>query len=295
MSASIMCSDVTKTYRSAVALDQVSLTLEENKIYGLLGRNGVGKTSLLHIMSGQMYPSHGDVQIGGKPPFEKPSVLEDLCFVKESNNFMKNLNVKQIFHIARSFYKKWDQNYALELLETFNLTLKQKVKTMSKGMESSLGIIIGLASRASITIFDEPYIGMDAAARQTFYDLLIEDYTEHPRTLILSTHLIDELSKIFEEVLIMDQGTLLLQEKTDALRNTSYYLQGPKEKLSPFLREKTVLHRESLGSEETVAVQHSLSTEERQQMKQEGLTVSAIPIQKLMIHLTSQQKKGEAL
>src|SRR5699024_12849209 len=104
------------------------------------------------------------------------------------------------------FYPNWDQALDDELVKVYNLPLNAKVKTLSKGMESALGVIVGLSSMATITIFDEPYIGLDAAARKNFYNTLLEQYETRPRTIIFSTHLIDEVSLLFEEVLILREG-----------------------------------------------------------------------------------------
>src|SRR5699024_9753083 len=145
--------DVTKTYKDKHALDHVSFTLDEPKIYGLLGRNGAGKTTFMEILSDHILSSDGDVLIDGEDPFDKD-----------------DLKIKHVLKIYSYFYPTWDQSLADELINIYQLNKQSKVKTLSKGMESALGIIVGLASKAPITIFDEPYIGLDAAARKQFYD-----------------------------------------------------------------------------------------------------------------------------
>src|SRR5699024_9586408 len=125
---------------------------------------------------------------------------ESICLINERNDFKDNLKIKQVFNLYALFHPGWDWDLAHELLDVYDLDLKMKVKALSKGMASALGVIVGLATKAPITIFDEPYIGLDAAARSKFYELLLREYEKEPRVIIFSTHLIDEVSLMFEEV-----------------------------------------------------------------------------------------------
>src|SRR5699024_5913680 len=204
---------ITKKYGKKLALDDVSFTLDEPKIYGLLGRNGAGKTTFMDILAGHQLPTNGKVHVNGKTPFDNRDKLQHICLIKETGNFFKDMKVKHVLKTYQYFYPNWDQELANTLIEVYKLPRKARVKALSKGMASALGIIVGLASNAPITIFDEPYIGMDAAARKKFYDVLMEEYEENPRTIIFSTHLIDEVSLLFEEVLIIQDGRLILQEE----------------------------------------------------------------------------------
>ncbi|WP_369345599.1 ATP-binding cassette domain-containing protein [Caldalkalibacillus mannanilyticus] len=133
----ITCQDLTKKYKDTTALDGISFALEPNKIYGLLGRNGAGKTTLLHLIHAEIRETSGRLLINGQPPYENEKVLEDLCFIKDSQNFKKSLKVKEVLELAAIFYKHWDPVYAMELIRQFNLSPSKKVKSLSKGMESA--------------------------------------------------------------------------------------------------------------------------------------------------------------
>lgn len=281
----IKVNQLSKVYGEKRALDNVSLTLEGNKIYGLLGRNGAGKTTFMDILSGQILASSGDIMIDGENPFDNQKLTESICLIKEANNFSPELKIKQVLKISSYFYPNWDQAMAEELLTIFNLKHAAKVKTLSKGMESALGITVGLASRAPITVFDEPYIGMDAPSRKKFYEILLEDYQENPRTIIFSTHLIDEVSLMFEEVIILSEGAVILQESSEDLRAKTVGVSGPKKKVDAFLADKEVIKRSDLAG-------HSMAYAfgNRQEAKEAGLETEGVPIQELMIHLT--EKKG---
>lgn len=280
--------ELTKVYGKKSALNGITLELEENKIYGLLGRNGAGKTTLMQILAGQILPTGGSVLINDQKPYENQEITESICLINESENFKKGLKIKDVLKIARCFYPNWSRETAEKLLEDFYLHGNMKVKTLSKGMESALGITVGLASRAPITIFDEPYIGLDAAARSRFYDLLLEEYEEYPRTFILSTHLIDEVSRLLEEVLIVSEGRLLMQKNADELREESFLVNGSSSAVAEFVKNKNVIYRKSFGSME----QAVLYGENRVEAKKAGLQVEHVPVQDLMVYLTAKPKGG---
>lgn len=284
----ITCESVSRTYGKTLALKEVSLHVKENTICGLLGRNGAGKTTLMHLLTGQLLPSSGNVLIDGKAPFENREILKHLCFIKESGNFKPNFKVNETLNLASFFYPHWDQEKAEDLLKQFHLNPRKSVKSLSKGMESALGIIIGLASRAPITIFDEPYIGMDAVARQHFYNLVLEEYTAHPRTFILSTHLIDEISNLFEDVIILQDGEIVLHEMAENLRNYGFAVSGEASVVDTFCEGKNVLHSEAFGGMKKAAFYNKNYNQKEADFF--GLTLEPLPIQDLMIHLTSTMK-----
>ncbi|MEN2768271.1 ABC transporter ATP-binding protein [Ornithinibacillus xuwenensis] len=276
---------LTKKYGNKHALDNISFNLEEPKIYGLLGRNGAGKTTFMEILAGQILPSGGEILIDGEKPFDNRKLTESICLIKEGANFKQDLTVKNVLKIYSYFYPNWDKSLAEELVNEYNLELKAKVKSLSKGMESSLGIIVGLASKAPITVFDEPYIGLDAAARKKFYDILLREYEEEPRIIIFSTHLIDEVSLMFEEVLIIQDGKLALQENADVLRSNAVAVSGTIDQVEHFISDKEVIMKKQIAGMMTAYVfGHMESAIET------GLQAEGVPIQELMIYLT--ERKG---
>jgi len=283
---------VTKAYGTMRALDDVSFRLMPNKIYGLLGRNGAGKTTLMHILTAQQFATRGEVRLFGETPYENDAVLRRVCFVKESQSYPKTLQVKNVLDLSSSFFPSWDREYALQLASQFELPLDRRMNKLSRGMLSAVGIIIGLASRAPITIFDEPYLGLDAAARRLFYDLLLEDYAEHPRTILLSTHLIDEVSRMLEHVLILDRGRLLVNEDADALRGMAFTVTGPKAKADAFAAGRDVLHVESVGGLASLTVKGAATAETIREAERLGLELGPVSLQQLFVHLTNPTHPG---
>ena len=166
------------------------------------------------------------------------------------------------------------------------MPLNRDIKKLSRGQLSAVGVIVGLASRAPITFFDEPYLGLDAVARQLFYDRLLEDYAEHPRTIILSSHLIDEVSNLIERVIVIDGGRIIMDEETDAVRDRAANIVGDSAAVEDFVAGREVLHRESLGRVSSVTVLGRLSDTDRQRLAASGLDVAPVSLQQLIVRTT---------
>ncbi|MDR7110599.1 ABC-2 type transport system ATP-binding protein [Microbacterium trichothecenolyticum] len=285
--------NLTKRYRDVVAVDDVSFTIEKDTIYGLLGRNGAGKTTVMSILTAQNFATSGDVRVFGMQPYENAKVLSRMCFVRESQKYPDDALPKHAFGAAKLFFPNWDDELAAQLIDDFQLPQKTRIKKMSRGQLSAVGVIIGIASRAEITFFDEPYLGLDAVARQIFYDRLLEDYTEHPRTVILSSHLIDEVSNLIERVLVIDHGRIVMDEATDAVRDRAANIVGDASAVDAFVAGRQVIHRESLGNVASVTVLGALSLADRERLAAAGLDVAPVSLQQLIVR-TTQNAAGSA-
>ncbi|MBS4219691.1 ABC transporter ATP-binding protein [Bacillus sp. FJAT-49711] len=282
MNEVVKVSKLNKFYNDHKAIQDISFSIDENKIYGLLGRNGAGKTTLMKMITAQIFHTNGDLNVFGEEPYENAKVLKQICFIKESQKYPDNFNVRDILEVSKSFFPNWDEEYAYSLVEEFNLPLKKKNRGLSRGMHSALGIVIGLASRAPLTIFDEPYLGLDAVSRELFYNRLMEDYTEHPRTIILSTHLIDEVSNLLEHVLVIDKGRLIIDEDAENLRGKAFTVTGQKAKVEAFISGKEVIHRESFGGLLSATVIGTTNDN----IHIPELEITPVSLQQLIVHLT---------
>jgi len=277
---------LTKHYGNVKAVDDVSFTIEEGKIYGLLGKNGAGKTTIMHLLTAQNFRTGGELRVFGEEPFENDRVLKNICFIKESQKYPETFSVADVLKVSPLFFPNWDREYAMSLIEDFQLPLKRKMKKLSRGMLSAVGIVVGLASRAPLTIFDEPYLGLDAVARSLFYNRLIQDYADHPRTVILSTHLIDEVSQLLEHVLVIDRGRLILDEDAESLRGKASTVVGEASKVEAYLTGKTVVHREPFGGLLSATIIGTLSAADRAKAAQLSLELGPVSLQQMVVHLT---------
>jgi len=273
----------------------VSFSIEAGKIYGLLGRNGTGKTTIMQIITAQLFATSGEVKVFGEAPYENSRVLSQICFVKDSQKYPNGYRVLDVLDQATFFFPHWDREYAFALIEDFRLPLSRLMEALSRGMLSTVGIIVGLASRAPLTIFDEPYLGLDAVARGIFYDRLLEDYAEHPRTAILSTHLIDEISRLLEHILVIDQGRPVLDEEAEALRGRAFTVVGPASRVDTYTAGKELLAREPLGGLVAATVMGNGNANDRKHAEALGLSLAPVSLQQLIVHLTSEPSARKAV
>jgi len=276
-----------KSYGTVNAVKDFSVRLEENKIYGLLGRNGAGKTTFLNLISSRIFADSGEIRLFGQNAVENQEVLSKVCYMPEKNLFIPGMRVTEIIRSAAAFYEHFDEKYADQLCEKFDLNMKKKYKALSRGFESILRVVIGLASRTPITIFDEPVLGLDAAVRDLFYKELIEDYVKYPRTFIVSTHLIEESADVFEEALIMKEGVLVEQLPVEELKEKARYVSGKADIVDKAVDGLKVVHSEMIGNVKVSAVYEKLTEEKLKKLSDFEVDISPIPVQKLFIYMTN--------
>ncbi|MFI6498739.1 ATP-binding cassette domain-containing protein [Nonomuraea typhae] len=282
--------DLSLRYGEVTALDRLSFELAEGKIYGLLGRNGSGKTSLMSVLAAFRKQTAGAVRVGGRPVWENAAVTSQVCLIRDTGETVDLGTAGDALYFAEWLRPHWDARLAKELMTLFGLKPKVNVTSMSKGQRSAMGVVVGLASRAPLTMFDESYLGMDAPSRQAFYDVLLADYMEHPRTIILSTHLIEEVSPLFEEVVIIDEGRLVVHEERERLLDRGNAVTGPAAAVDAFVGGLTVLGEKVLGPTKSAMVYGEFDDAHRRKAAEAGLDLGPIAMQDLFIHLTGGPK-----
>ena len=254
----LVCENISKQYKKKEVLHDVNLTIEQGKIYGLVGRNGAGKTTLLSIMTAQNPATSGTVTCDGMPVWENQEALDHLCFSRELNTLSvlgpNTIKVKEYLRMARTYYPNWDSEMEKRLVEQFDLNPKKKISKLSKGMLSMVTIIVALASKADITILDEPVAGLDVVAREDFYRLLLEEHEATGRTFIVSTHIIEEAANVFEEVIFLKDGEILLKEDTQELLDRTVHVSGLAEEVDAACAGLEIHHVEQMGRSKGVTV-----------------------------------------
>jgi ABC-2 type transport system ATP-binding protein len=290
----VRANGLTKRYGSFTAVDAVDLNFEENRIYGLLGRNGAGKTTIMQMLTGQLFADAGELEVFGREPAEHADVLRRMCFIAESQRYPESFKASHVFKAAPWFFEHWDAAFAEQLISDFRLPLNRYIKKLSRGQLSAVGVIVGLASRAPLTFFDEPYLGLDAVARHIFYDRLLEDYAEHPRTIVLSTHLIDEVANLLEHVILIDQGRILFDRDADELRGSATTVAGPRAAVESFVADRPVIGREGLGGLASATIDGRLDQGDRIQAAELGLELAPVSLQQLIIHLTGADLRADS-
>lgn len=283
---SLTCENLVKSYNKTEVIKNINLEIEHGKIYGLIGRNGAGKTTLLSILTAQNPATSGRVCYNGKPVWENQAALDHLCFSRELSAVTafgpNNVKIKEYLKIASIFYPNWDKQMADDLVKLFHLDIKKKISKISKGMMSMVTIIIALASKADITIMDEPVAGLDVVARDQFYKLVIDEYTKSGRTFIISTHIIEEAADIFEEVIIMKDGGIICKENTQDLLERSMHVSGSAQEVDAACRGLAVYHEENMGRSKGVTV---MLKEGQQLAEGYDVTVQPVSLQNLFLAL----------
>lgn len=282
MTIAIDVRDLTRSYKETSALDGISVQIHTNKITGLLGRNGAGKTTFMSLVTAQDTPTSGEITVLGEPPFERARVLEQLCFIRDNQRYPDDYTMKHAIRAAGIFYPNWDQKLADELISLFRIPNKTIIKKFSRGQFSALGIVLGLASRAPITFFDEPYLGLDATARGYFYDVLLRDYQAHPRTIVVSTHLIDEMDRLLERVVILDKGRVVQDADVEDLRGAAHQVAGRAAGVAEYVEGRKALSRQRVGGLETAVIEGTPTAEDREAAELADLDVSAVSLQQLV-------------
>ena len=234
MDLAIEIKNLNHSFGKKIICNNMNINFEYGKIYGLLGKNGTGKSTLINLIGNQLVCKSGEIKIFGKTVKEDISVLEDICIVREKEFFLKDYKVKSIFDMHSKFYKNYDYNLQKKLCRLFEINEKLTYKSLSRGQKTLLSNIIGICSNCPITIFDEPTVGLDAVNRNYFYDVLIESYSENPRTIIIATHLIEEVENLLEEVVIIKDGDVKITDSLENIRQKAYFISGNKNKINNF-------------------------------------------------------------
>lgn len=288
--ACIKISNLTKEYGKYKVLDNVSLTIEENKIYGLLGRNGAGKTTLLNLITNRIFQTEGTITIDDENVVENGGALEKMYFMTELDLYPESMKVKELFKWTKEFYSNFDMDYAIRLSKKFGININKKYKELSTGYSSICKIIITLASGAEILIFDEPVLGLDANHRDMFYKELVANYIDEPKTIILSTHIIEEVSEILEKVIIIKDGKLLGDKEVESLLGGAYLVSGSSENVAKYIANKKCINIETIAGFKEATIIGELSEEDNNQIKELRLEISKVELQKLFIHLTGEEE-----
>ncbi len=287
----LRCENIHKAYKNKEVLKGIDLTIEEGKIYGLIGTNGSGKTTLLSIMSAQNPANEGKVFLDDEDVWENPKALRDICFSREftangNMNSVMGYKVKDYLKIASMMYPDWDKEMADKLVEQFKLNPKQKLMKLSKGMQSMVTIIVALASKAKFTFMDEPVAGLDVIMRENFYRLLLDEYAESGRTFIISTHIIEEMADIFEEVIIIKNGNVAIKENTVELLDRACHISGKAEIVDEAVKGFDTYHEEHMGRSKGMTI---LLKECQKFEASEDISVQPISLQNLFVALCADE------
>lgn len=236
---------VTKQYRHGTVLDNITLSVEEPGIYCLLGRNGAGKTTLLKSIAGYQNITSGTIQVDGKTI--TTSALD--TGVSYIENFARhfNLPIGKLLHIASEVNPDYDYEFALKMIECFELDRKKKFAHLSLGMKTMVSTIICLASNKPVVLLDEPVLGFDAIMRVEFYNMLTESFQKHPRIIIVSTHIIEEIAKTIQKLIIINKGSVCFFDTLQSVETKAFCISGLQKDVEAATKNMNVLGQDMVG------------------------------------------------
>lgn len=290
--ALLKISNLSKNYGKNCALKNVSLTIEENKIYGLLGRNGAGKTTLLNLITNRIFPSEGSITVDGEDVRESEEAIGKIYLMIEKDLYPESMKVKDIYKWTREFYSKFDMDYALNLSKKFGIDINRRFKELSTGYSSICKIITTLSSGAEVLIFDEPVLGLDANHREIFYKELISSYIEEPKTIILSTHIIEEVADILEGVIIVKDKTVIKSEDVEEILSNAYTVSGLAENIDAYIKGKKCVNMDSMANFKSATIIGKIENGDKKKIEQMALDTSKVELQKLFIYLTGEGEEA---
>ena len=275
---------VTKRYGATTALDNVSVKFGGGIVYGLLGANGAGKTTMMNVITNRIWADEGEITIDGENAPGNDRALGKVYMMAEANLFPDSMKVDGALKLTKSYYPTFDMDYAMSVAEKFALPTKKKVKALSTGYASIFRLTLALSVNCPYVIFDEPVLGLDAQHRDLFYRLLMEKCAEGEQTVILSTHLIQEAAKLIGHAVIIKNGRILRDADADELSGAAYQVSGPAAAVDNYLRGRHVLSVNSLGGLKTACVEGAPDG------APEGLEISGMDLQDYFIGLMNEQE-----
>lgn len=280
----IQLQNVVKRFGQVQALKGVGVVFEENRIYGLLGRNGAGKSTLLNILTNRIFPDGGTVLVDGENGLENDRAQSKIFLMSESTLHPDAMRVNGAFRWAQAFYPDFDKDYAMKLAEDFSLSAKSKISGLSTGYRSIFKLILALSVNVPYVLLDEPVLGLDANHRELFYKRLLEKYGEEPFTVVLSTHLIEEVANLVEDVVIIKEGEVLRQESRETMLAGGYTVSGGAAAVETYIQGKKILGVDALGGLRTAYV---LGVPDQTGEAAKDLEFGPMDLQKMFIQLTN--------
>ena len=212
---------LTRRFDTKLALDELSLTVPRGGVFGLIGGNGAGKTTLLKHILGMLKAQSGTVKVFGLDPVENPvGVLGRIGYLSEDRNLPNWMRVRELMRYTQAFYPGWDENYAEELRDAFDLDPKVKVRNLSRGQRARAGLLVALAYRPDLLVLDEPSSGLDPVVRRDILGAIIRTIGDEGRTVLFSSHLLDEVERVADRVAIIHQGRIMLTASMDEIKES---------------------------------------------------------------------------
>lgn len=274
----IKFNDISKKFDKTLALDHISFEIQDHSIIGLIGANGAGKSTLMKIIAGLIKATSGSAEVKRQYPYS------NICLMSDFEKMLESYSLKKLYKLMPEYYPSFDVNFAKSLAAIFEVNEKKSYIKLSKGQRGKINTIIALASRAEITLLDESYISLDAPSRHKLFNIILDEFQNHPRTFIISTHYVDEVSRIFDEILLIHEGKLLVHDQKDSIEEKSLTLFCSSEIGQERLKNKNVIYTESIGKRSFYSIFDTIDD-----IDLTDIEVSVTPLEKWFVHMIGGQ------
>jgi ABC-2 type transport system ATP-binding protein len=247
MTALIEARELTKKYGAHVALNRASFSVQPGRIVGLIGPNGAGKTSALRAILG-LTAYEGHLRVLGREPFAKrPQLMNDACFIADVAVLPSWLRVDQAIDFVAGVHPRFRRDRAASLLAKTQITGKRRMRELSKGMKTQVHLALTMAIDAQLLVLDEPTLGLDILARRAFYDALVNDYMDETRTILITTHQVEEVENLLTDVLFIEKGRIVLDSSLEDIATRYAAISVTSDRLDSARAEKPFYERRMLG------------------------------------------------
>lgn len=286
----IQIEQVTYSYQETPVLNNVTLHESEPTISAMWGRNGAGKTTLMSLLAGHNRPDAGTIQVMGQDPYNNLAAQENLCYIQENHPLGRNWTINDMVRFGQYFHPQWDQTFAEQLIDMFELPVKKKITKFSKGMKTAAQMILGLASNARVTILDEPTNGLDAEKRKYFYNALLETYEDNPRLILISSHHIEEIQPLCESLIVLQAGKVIFNQPMEEMREKGVLLTGGMDDIKRVTADVEVIESSQMGSTMRVMIDEPYSKVWKDIAHKQGFSIEKATLQDYLINRTRNQE-----
>lgn len=291
----LICENLVKKSNNENIIKNFSYNFLDNQIYALVEKNDYYQHELLNLICAKNKADEGNVWIDGELLYNNNEMNERICFIAKDTTFPLTMKISQIFKIMSDFYPKWDTAYAYELIKHFGIELKSTYSSLNKSKKSIFIGILGLASRANVTIFENPLSEADIKDRYDYFNFLYKHHEIYPRTFIISTTFVDEIAYLIDKVLFFDKGSLFAHFTMDEIKANFRYLSGKTEVLKSLLAGVKMLGVEERGKTLTVCVHQRLTKDEIRKFQKYLIKISEVPVHNIFIYLINLREIKEKM
>jgi len=289
----IKLSSLNKYYNKTHAIKDLNLNINKDNMIGLIGANGSGKTTFFKLCNGFLEESSGTIEVMGGNPFTDITIKEQMIYSMHDLPVGDYEKLASLIRYYEEAYPTFDIVFANKLIELFHVDKNKAYKKLSQGTKSLFNFICALATRCSVTMLDEPFIGIDIVKRRIAYQILLRDYMENPRTIIISSHNLSELDSLLSEMILIDDGNLIFYKEMDEVKEMAFRAEGDIDIVREFSKTCKIIHINDGAVNSFGIFEGSPNSSVAHEAKELGLTISIVSPEDICVYVTSHLKEGD--